>query len=104
MVPSCTCTSAAWEGGVPSAWMTRVTAKAAAAIEAKTADVRNPGRMHPPEGRGTTRARIQEPRPGVRRPADAGRYAGRYVGIMYRRGGFRKAKSISAGVLLDRHA
>src|SRR6185295_8289836 len=52
--------------------MTKVTAKAAEAIETKTAETRDPGRMHPPRGRGTTRARIQEPRPVRLRSPDAG--------------------------------
>src|SRR4051812_29934535 len=95
MVPIWSCTSAACEGGVPSAWMTND----AAAITRKTADVRNPGRMHPP-GTESTRAYTRIAPAGARRPAKAGRYDG----MMYRAGGFRKAKSISARVLLDRHA
>src|SRR6185312_5221491 len=56
--------------------------------------------MHPPAA-GNRRAGIQEPRPSAAgRPAKAGRYAG----IMYSPGAFRKAKSISVGVLLDGYA
>src|SRR6266576_3897534 len=91
MAPSCSWTSAACEGGVSSAWRTKV----AAAITKTTAEVRNPERMHPPGGEsGETTPRLYKNR--ARR--------GPTFGIMYPAGGFRKAKSISAGVLLDRHA
>src|ERR1051326_2484101 len=77
--------------------------KPAAAIRAKTVETRSPGRMHPPAD-GERRARVYKnrARAGVQRKPDAPN-AGFTNRIMYRRGGFRKAKSISVGVLLDGH-
>src|ERR1051325_4041305 len=74
----------------------------AAAIRAKTVETRNPGRMHPPADR-ERRARVYKNRAriDVRRKPDAPN-AGFTNRIMYRLGGFRKAKSISGRVLLDR--
>src|SRR5712671_4904220 len=98
MAPSCSWTSAACEGGVSSAWRTKV----AAAITKTTAEVRNPERMHPPGGEsGETTPRLYKNRACAGRRPLKGRPTS---GMMHPPGGFRKAKSISAGVLLDRHA